>query len=60
MTNSPTTSPLQRREVGGTSAATEPLQEETRLRQLFRLWIRNGHLHPLIHLIRQFNSRRPR
>jgi hypothetical protein len=35
------------------------LPEEARLRELFRLWMRDGHLHPLIHLIRQFRSKDP-
>ncbi|HEX4597053.1 MAG TPA: hypothetical protein VH278_04650 [Burkholderiaceae bacterium] len=36
------------------SGVAEPAQDEARLRDLFRLWLRDGHVHPLIHLIRQF------
>jgi hypothetical protein len=40
------------------SSAAQPAPEEARLRELFRLWLRAGHLHPLLHLIRQFDSER--
>ena len=30
--------------------------KDVRLRELFRVWLREGHVHPLIHLIRQFRA----
>jgi hypothetical protein len=48
--------PAQRNAIAEACAVAEPSAQETRLRELFRLWLREGHLHVLIHLIRQFNS----
>ena len=42
-----------------TVGAAEATAEELRFRELFRLWLRDGHLHPLIHLIRQLRSKDP-
>jgi hypothetical protein len=30
--------------------------KDVRLHELFRVWLREGHVHPLIHLIRQFRA----
>jgi hypothetical protein len=40
--------------TGSPSAATA--QADARLRELFRLWLRDGHVHPLIHLMRRYRS----
>jgi len=41
---------------GTDSASAATAQADVRLRELFRLWLRDGHVHPLIHLIQRYRS----
>jgi hypothetical protein len=50
--------PAQRNDALQTVRVADAAPEEARLAELFRLWLRDGHVHPLIHLIRLFNSER--
>ncbi len=31
-------------------------QADARLQHLFRLWLRDGHVHPLMHLVRRYRQ----
>jgi len=55
--NAPTEHPR----PSGADAGTEgtrvlTAQADMRLRELFRLWLRDGHVHPLIHLVKRYRS----
>jgi hypothetical protein len=43
-------------EGGPDSAGVPAAQADVRLRELFRLWLRDGHVHPLIHLVQRYRS----
>jgi hypothetical protein len=36
--------------------AQPELHQQERQQELFRLWLRDGHVHPLIHLMREFRA----
>jgi hypothetical protein len=39
-------------DLGGAASASV----QARLRELFRLWIDEGHVHPLIHIMRRYRA----
>jgi hypothetical protein len=45
-----------RTDVGDPQDAQLRVANQTRLNHLFRLWLRDGHIHPLIHLIQRYRS----
>jgi hypothetical protein len=41
-------------DAGPGGCSVPAAQADIRLRELFRLWVREGHVHPLIHLVRRY------
>lgn len=41
---------------GPSSTRVPTAQADIRLRELFRIWLRDGHVHPLIHLVQRYRS----
>lgn len=43
-------------DTGAQAADGQAAKADARLRQIFRLWLRDGHVHPLIHLLRRYRG----
>ncbi len=51
-----TTPGIRRPEASADECAAGPAVHERRLAFLFRIWLREGHVHPLLHLMHVYRS----